>query len=97
MARLEARLVAKQQAQIYGIDYSDTFSPVTKMTSVRLFISMATIYDWPLHQLDIKNIFLCGDLHEEVYMEKPLGFVTQGEYGKMCRLRKSLYGLKQSP
>nr|XP_009794179.1 PREDICTED: uncharacterized protein LOC104240969 [Nicotiana sylvestris] len=58
---------------------------------------MAATYDWPLHQLDIKNAFLHGDLQEEVYMEQPPGFVAQGECGKVCRLRKSLYGLKQSP
>ncbi|XP_057985369.1 uncharacterized mitochondrial protein AtMg00810-like, partial [Hevea brasiliensis] len=62
-----------------------------------LFISLAATYDWPLHQLDIKNAFLHGDLQEEVYMEQPPGFVAQGELGKVCRLRKSLYGLKQSP
>ena len=79
------------------MDYSDTFSPVAKLTSVRLFISMAATHHWPLHQLDIKNAFLHGDLQEEVYMEQPPGFVAQGEYGKVCHLRKSLYGLKQSP
>ncbi|XP_019184263.1 PREDICTED: uncharacterized protein LOC109179154 [Ipomoea nil] len=68
-----------------------------KLTSVRLLISMAAIHDWPLHQLGIKNAFLHGDLHEEVYMEQPPGFVAQGESGKVCRLRRSLYGLKQSP
>ena len=79
------------------MDYSDTFSPVVKMTSVRLFISLATIYNWDLHQLDIKNVFLHDDLQEEVYMEQPLGFVAQGEIRRVCRLRKSLYSLKQSP
>ena len=89
--------MAKGYAQTYGVDYSDTFSPVAKMTSVRLFISLAVVHNWPLHQLDIKNAFLHGDLQEEVYMEQPPGFVAQGENGKVCHLKKSLYGLKQSP
>ena len=94
IARLKARLVAKGYAQTYGVDYSDTFPPVAKMTYVRLFISLVATHNWDLYQLDIKNTFLHGDLQEEVYMEQPLGFVAQGEIGKVCRLRKSLYGLK---
>ncbi|KAH0747439.1 hypothetical protein KY285_009096 [Solanum tuberosum] len=97
VARLKAILVAKEYAQTYGVDYSDTFSPVAKLTFVRLFISLAASENWPLHQLDIKNVFLHSDLHEEVYMEQLHGFVAQGEYGKVCHLKKSLYGLKQSP
>nr|KYP55651.1 Retrovirus-related Pol polyprotein from transposon TNT 1-94 [Cajanus cajan] len=58
---------------------------------------MAAIRHWPLHQLDIKNAFLHGELEEEIYMEQPPGFVAQGESGLVCRLRRSLYGLKQSP
>ncbi|RVX07744.1 Retrovirus-related Pol polyprotein from transposon RE1 [Vitis vinifera] len=70
---------------------------VAKLNSVRLFISIAASQQWMIHQLDIKNAFLHGDLEEEVYLEQPPGFVAQGEYGKVCRLKKALYGLKQSP
>ncbi|RVW53684.1 Retrovirus-related Pol polyprotein from transposon RE1 [Vitis vinifera] len=95
--RLKARLVAKGYTQVYGSDYGDTLSHVAKIASVRLLLSIAAMRSWPLYQLDIKNVFLHGDLAEEVYMEQPLGFVAQGEAGLVCRLRRSLYGLKQSP
>ena len=62
VARLKVSLIAKGYAQTYGVDYFNTFSPVAKLTSVRLFISLAASYDWDLHQLDIKNVFLHGDL-----------------------------------
>ena len=76
IARLKAYLVAKGYAQTYGVDYSDAFSPVAKMTFVWIFISLAATYNWDLHQLDIKNAFLHSDLQEEVYMEQPPGFVA---------------------
>ena len=95
--RLKAHLVAKGYIQQYGLDYYDTFSPVTKIASVRLLLSMAVMCSCPLFQLDIKNDFLRGDLAKKVYMEQPSGFVAQGEAGLVCKLRRSLYGLKQSP
>ena len=69
ITRLKARLVAKGYTQTYGVDYSETFSSVAKMTYVRLFISLTATNNWDLHQLAIKNVFLHGDLQEEVYME----------------------------
>jgi transposase InsO family protein len=95
--RYKARLVAKGYSQTYGIDYDETFAPVAKMSTVRTIISCAVNFDWPLHQLDVKNAFLHGDLQEEVYMEIPPGFATLQTKGKVLRLKKSLYGLKQSP
>ncbi|RVW60313.1 Retrovirus-related Pol polyprotein from transposon RE2 [Vitis vinifera] len=77
--------------------YAVKVGPDGQIASVRLLLSMAAMCSWPLYQLDIKNAFLHGDLAEEVYMEQPPGFVAQEESGLVCRLRRSLYGLKQSP
>jgi len=68
--------VTKGYTQIFDLDYSDTFSPVTKMASIRLFITMEALQRWSLYQLDVKNAFLNRDLQEEMYMEQPLGFVA---------------------
>ena len=97
MDRCKASLVAKGYSQTYGIDYDKTFAPMAKMSAVRTLVSCAANFNWPLHQLDVKNAFLHGDLHEEVYMEIPPDFGTPQMSGKVCKLKKSLYGLKQSP
>jgi Reverse transcriptase (RNA-dependent DNA polymerase) len=95
--RFMARLVAKGYTQIYEVDYEETFALVAKMNTVRTLISCAVNSGWDLYQLDVKNVFLHGDLKVEVYMEIPPGFQNEQLKGKVCRLKRSLYGLKQSP
>ena len=87
----KARLAAKGYSQTYGIDYDETFAPVIKMNMVRTLVSCAANKGWPLHQLDVKNAFLHGDLQEEVYMELLPDFGTPQTNGKVCKLKKSLY------
>jgi hypothetical protein len=73
--RYKAKLVSKGFQQVHGIDYDETFSPVAKMDSIRLALAIATTKGWKVHQMNMKNEFLHGDISEEIYMEKPQGFM----------------------
>ncbi|RVW24170.1 Retrovirus-related Pol polyprotein from transposon TNT 1-94 [Vitis vinifera] len=95
--RYKARLVVKGFQQKESIDYTEIFSPVVKMSTIRLVLGMVAAENLHLEQLDVKTAFLHGDLEEDLYMIQPEGFIVQGQENLVCKLRKSLYGLKQAP
>ncbi|GKF38665.1 gag-pol polyprotein, partial [Tanacetum coccineum] len=93
--RYKARLVAKGYSQEYGMDYEETFALMAKMTTVRNLIALASSCQWKKSQIDVKNVFLNGDLNEEVYMKPPPGIPYKSD--EVCKLQKALYRLKQAP
>ena len=95
--KYKARLVVKGYRQTEGVDYFDTYAPVSRKTSIRLIIAFVALFNLEIHQMDVKTAFLNGDLEEEIYMEQPEGFLVPGKETKVCKLVKSLYGLKQAP
>ncbi|KAK9074591.1 hypothetical protein SSX86_007189 [Deinandra increscens subsp. villosa] len=94
--RHKARLVAKGYNRKEGIDYQETFSPVSRKDSLRIVMASVAHFDLELHQMDVKTAFLNGDLHEDVFMTQPEGFKSEGQEHLVCKLKKSIYGLKQA-
>ena len=94
--RYKARLVAKGYTQQEGIDYKETFSHVVTFASIRLILAIVARMDLELYQMDVKTAFLNGELDEEIYMIEPLGFELKGQERKVFKLKRSIYGLKQS-
>jgi hypothetical protein len=95
--RYKARLCARGFTQIYGIDFDETFAPVVKFTSIRAFLTKAILMKMTIYQMDVVTAFLNAPLDEEIYMKQPPGFVVAGKDKFVCKLKRSLYGLKQSP
>lgn len=94
--RYKDRLIAKGFTQKGGIDNNETFSPVSKKDSFIIVMALVAHYDLELHQMDVKTAFLNGILDEEVYMDQPDGFLIQGKENTVCKMKKSIYGLKQA-
>ena len=90
------RLVALGCRQMHGIDYNETYAPVVALTTVRTVFAITAHFDLELEQMDVVTAFLNGNLEEDVYMSIPEGLITDSTKNKVCKLRKSLYGLKQS-
>ena len=93
--RYKVRLVAKGFTQKYGINYEETFTQVARISSIRTLLDVVVASKWDLFQMDVKNVFLNGDLSEEVYMQPPSSLSVDSN--KVCHLRHALYGLKQAP
>ncbi|GKB69222.1 retrotransposon protein, putative, ty1-copia subclass [Tanacetum coccineum] len=92
----KARLVAKGFTQTYGVDYKETFSHVADIKAIRILIAKAAFYDYEIRQMDVKIAFLNGHLNEDVYMVQPEGFVNPKHLRRVCKLQRSIYGLKQA-
>jgi hypothetical protein len=95
--KFKARLVAEGYSQQKEVDYEEIFSPVVRHTSIVAVLTLVAHYDMVLEQMDVKTTFLHGDLEEQIYMKQPEGFSQLGQEHLVCKLKKSLYGLKQSP
>jgi hypothetical protein len=94
--KFKARFVARGFSQTEGIDCDEIFAPVARHTSIIIIISLALVFNWKLHQMDVKIAFLSGEVEQEVYIEQPEGFVIHGKESHVCKLKKALYGFKQA-
>jgi hypothetical protein len=97
MQKYKAQFVAKDYSHVERIDFGEIFSPLAKLTSIRFILSIVVAFDLEVEEMDVKTTFLHGDLEEEMYMKQPEDFLVKGRKELVCKMKKSLYGLKQSP
>ena len=97
VVRHKARLVAKGYSQVEGVDFLETFAPVAKFNTIRCILALGAALDLEIHQMNVKTAFLNGESEEDIYMHQPQGFEVKDSEHLVCKLKKSLYGLKQSP
>lgn len=95
--RFKARLVCRGFEQQEGVYYKETFAPVVKLTTFRIFFAMCAYLKLVAHLMDVVTAFLNGDIDKDIYIEQPEGFVSEQPPNHVCKLHKSLYGLKQAP
>ena len=94
--KFKARLVAQGYSQIYGVDYDKVFSPVAKYSAIRILLVLANAYNFEAHQMNVKMAFLNGIIDHDIYMTHPEGFIHPDKPNHLCKLKKSIYGVKQS-
>lgn len=95
--KYKERLVFKGYSQQFGVDYNEIFALVSRHDTIRVVLALAASMACNIHQMDVKSAFLNGYLQEEIYVKQPLGFSAKGQEDRVLKLKKSLYGLKQTP
>ncbi len=94
---MKAKIVARGFEQLHGLDYMETFALVVKWSTIQLVCAVASQCNWSINHLDVKITFLHGELHEQIFMHQPKGFVEPRKEQLFCKLKKALYGLNESP
>lgn len=92
----KVKLVVKGYHERQGVDYEETFSPVVMLKSIKILLAITAHYDYEIWQMDVKTTFLNGYIDQDIYMEQPKGFTPKDQTGKVCKLKRSIYGIKQA-
>jgi hypothetical protein len=95
--RNKARLIAQGYTQVKGLDFEETYAPISRLEVIRILLAYACVHNIKLYQIDVKSVFLNGYINEEVYVEQPPSFEDDKNSNHLYKLKKALYGLKQAP